>query len=94
MPLVLAAVSPTKLIIVAVAVLVQYLLSMLAFIKISKAKITMKKFLLWNFLIIFVFYIGPIIALIYSIIKVKKEGSVLDEKINNEILDNKDSKND
>ena len=85
---ILAAINPQKLIIVAVAVLVQYLLSMLAFIKMSKAKITMKKFLLWNFLIVFVFYIGPIIALIYSTIKVKKEGSVLDEKTDDTMHDN------
>lgn len=86
----LSAVSPQKIIIVALAVLVQYLLSMLAFIKLSKAKITMKKFLLWNFLIVFVFYIGPVIAVIYSVNKVKKEGSLLDEKTD----DNKDGKND
>ncbi|HEY8389877.1 MAG TPA: hypothetical protein VIL26_02835 [Clostridia bacterium] len=83
----LAAVSPQKLIIVALAVLVQYLLAMFAFIKISKVKISMQKFLFWNLLIVFIFYIGPTIAIIYAIKKVKKDGSAFDEETDSNFED-------
>ena len=93
MPLVLAAVSPTKIIIVALAVLVQYVLSMVAFVKMSKAKITIKNFIIWNVLIVFVFYIGPVIAIMYSIKKVKKDGSLLDDESSSQ-SDEKPNNND
>ncbi|HEY8423251.1 MAG TPA: hypothetical protein VIL23_00630 [Clostridia bacterium] len=66
MPNVLSALNAQTVIIAVIIVLAQYALALTAFVKISKINLTFRKLLIFNFLIVFVFYIGPIIAIIYA----------------------------
>ncbi|HEY8418818.1 MAG TPA: hypothetical protein VIL03_00020 [Clostridia bacterium] len=77
MPSALLAFSAQKIIIAVALVLVQYALALIAFVKISKIELTLKKILIFNFLIVFVFYIGPIIAMVYA----HKKQSIKDQNI-------------
>ncbi|HEY8444240.1 MAG TPA: hypothetical protein VIL24_05540 [Clostridia bacterium] len=75
MPSALLAFSAQKIIIAVAIVAIQYVLALIAFVKISKTELTLKKLLIFNFLIVFVFYIGPIIAIVYAHKKGKEKGS-------------------
>ena len=80
LPSVLLALSAGKVIIAAVIVLIQYILALIAFVKISKINLTLKKLLIFNFLIIFVFYLGPIFAIIYATRKSKTLDDIEQDK--------------
>jgi hypothetical protein len=82
---VILALSATKVIIAAVIVLAQYILAIAAFVNISKINLTLKKLLIFNFLIVFVFYLGPIFAIIYA---AKKSKTLDDTEQNKSPKDN------
>jgi uncharacterized membrane protein YidH (DUF202 family) len=80
------AFNAQKTIIAVAIVLVQYALAIIAFVKISRTELTLKKLLIFNFLIIFVFYIGPIIAIICAHKRQKgKKGIEQNQDINNNL---------
>lgn len=64
-----AIVKDTRSLLIFIAVivlLVQYVLTLIAFKKVIHFDSSVKKLVVWNFVIIFLLIIGPIIAIIYG----------------------------